>query len=458
MALTGQAAGNCTVKATSSLSGAASATRTITVNNIVLNTVQCAPDAPKAGDTFNESIKARNNVYNMPRINSAYAVLGNDSAPDNPIFRDLKETLATYSYTTSGANIALNTTNVTTSGTVGYPPVPASAFDGYVPVPVWSGHSATINPDGAQTYIYNAAGDIVSVPKRAPSAAKIPANSNRLPVEEFIPADWQRTFAKKRDTDNTAAGAAVNLTQVVRIRTTGGWLGSTQFAVSGGSTGGSTYGEGFYNVTATFVGFTTIPLADPAVGEKGGAVTASNPKMDSAGAAITTAAGKLTYGTMCKFEYKFQKVSNNNGGTTQVGGDAVAWNGTSPFKADVSPTCTGWCSSQSSTTAVANGLSATMGDWKGTFYTHDKLPRTAKDYMTAIGRAGGQAAAAGAQGNANGNGAYFAMRQGGSQNVANDTPSNAPSNPTSGGSTVWNTTPPTNKAVLIKAVTRVNLP
>lgn len=136
-ALTGQGAGNCTVRAVSS--NGAVGTRAVTINSTIINTVNCAPGAPRAGDSYVQSIASRTGVYNPCRIDS-YAVLGNETAPDNPIIRNMKTTQATFNYTAgSGSLVNLTTSAVSTSGTVEYGGVPSGAFEGWVPVPVAAG-------------------------------------------------------------------------------------------------------------------------------------------------------------------------------------------------------------------------------------------------------------------------------------------------------------------------------
>ena len=78
--LSGQAAGDCTVKAVSSLG--ATGTQVVTVTTKILDTVTCLPGAPKAGDVFGESIGQRSNAYGFARVNSSYQSAGYDTAPD----------------------------------------------------------------------------------------------------------------------------------------------------------------------------------------------------------------------------------------------------------------------------------------------------------------------------------------------------------------------------------------
>ena len=447
MALTGQSAGDCTIKATSSLPGAASATRTVAITTRVQNTVSCAPDAPRAGDAFTEEIGSRSNVYNMPRTIT-------NSSPNNPIFRTMKSVQATYNYTAgTGGLVNLNTTNVTNSGTAANPAVPSGAWDGFVPLPVWGGFAAGIrtpgsNPDGSDTYVFNADGSINSVPKRPPTAAKVPANSNLLPVQETMPYDWQRQIALARDAAGTAAGGTVkNFSDqfLVTVRQTGGWLNSLQYSIQGGTTGGASYTEQRYYVKAVFNGFTQLPTTAAAVAtQKGGASASNNPNIDSVGSTLSTASGKLQYGNFCKFTYTFQKVNATNGGTLQETADATAWDGTSPFKADTTASCTGNCATFSNIGTIKAGPGQTMNDWMGTFYTHDALPRVAKNFITAIGRSGGQNAAAGGDTVPQGAGSYYDYKTG--NDVSTDTPSPSGS------------TPPSNVNVKVQSVTRLALP
>jgi hypothetical protein len=467
-ALTGQAAGDCTVKATSSLGG--SATKLVTISTKVLNTVNCLPSAPRPGDALGESIGQRSNAYGFPRVNSSYQTAGQDTAPDNPIFRDMAKAQATYTYTAgAGSLVNLNVTGLTKTGAAAYPAPPAAAWDAAVPLPIWSGFTNAQNPNGASTYVFNADGSINSAPKytaTTDSGGKISQNTTKIPVQEYLNSagaitDWQRAFAAKRDADGTVAGSNVNLTQTITVRQTGGWLPQLQFAVSGGSTGGASYRELRFNVTAKFEGFAAIPTAAPTVGYKGGASGVSNPVMDSAGATLSTANGKLQYGNMCKFSYTFTKLGATATGTAQQAAEATAWDGAAQVKADTTVTCTGWCTSSlggNDSNKVRNAQAAAIGDWTGTFYTHDQIPRVVKNYRTAIGKSGGQAAVTGGQKAANGAADYYAMREGGSQNTSTETPSNSPSNPTSGGTTVWTTSPPSNQDEMVTAVTRLVLP
>ena len=66
------------------------------INNTIINTVNCAPGAPRAGDTFVQKYTTKTGVYLGPRSISM-------SAPDNPLFRDLDDVQATLSYTAGTA-------------------------------------------------------------------------------------------------------------------------------------------------------------------------------------------------------------------------------------------------------------------------------------------------------------------------------------------------------------------
>jgi len=85
-----------------------------------------------------------------------------------------------------------------------------------------------------------------------------------------------------------------------------------------------------------------------------------------------------------------------------------------------------------------------VGDWMGTFYTHDDLPRVAKNTMTAIGRSGGADTVAGGSTTPQGNSPYYDYKTG--NTVSTDTPS------TSGD------TPPSNTAAILQTITRAVLP
>ena len=427
-------------------SNGAVGTRAVTINNTIINTVNCAPGAPRAGDTFVQKYTTKTGVYLGPRSISA-------SAPNNPLFRDMDDVQATLSYTAgTGSLIELRTTAASELGVRSPAGVPAGAWAGAVPLPVWGGHAAAIRTpsgtgqaDGSDVYVYNADGSINSAPKRPGTSTKVPYQSGLLPVREFLPSDWQGQLAKLRDTKGTAAGSNITTYAdkfLVVIRKTGGSVGDLSFGESGGTTGGATYAEEYYYVQAKFEGFAPIPTTAPTTTQKGGAASSSNPLIDRAGVALSTANGKLQYGNFCKISYTFQKANASNGGNTQETADATAWNGTAPFKADISASCTGACALAKSVSEVRNGPSDAMGDWMGTYYSHDKLPRIGTNFMTAIGRSGGQNAKNGKDANPQGNTPYYSKKEG--NNVANDTPAEA--------------TPPSSNGEILQTITRVQLP
>ena len=390
--INGGGAGNCTVRATSSAGG--SNTHTIAINTVTLDTVQCAPDAPRPGDNFNERFKARNSAYQTPR---PFAWGGINYAFHNPKIRQLKDVQATFSYTAAGGGLVnLQTTTLTNSGTAANPAVPAGAWDGWVPTPLAAG--LPTGPSIADTYVFNADGSISSAPKRPAAGAKVAANSSLPPVQEFLPADWQRAFALKRDQDGTAAGNAVNLTQAVTLRETGGFLNRWNHSqgVGIGSWGynGATYIDVHYTVTAVFEGLVDMPLTNPANGWKGTALDSSNPQADSQGAVLTGAHGKVQYGKMCKFSYRFTRVGDAQTNTQGAASDTTPWDAVGSAKTDANGVCssagcsnwTGYGHGSSNLAKITNSIGDAYGDWVGTFYTHDKLPRVAKDFRSAIGR------------------------------------------------------------------------
>jgi hypothetical protein len=442
VALTGGATGNCTVKATSSLNGVgntpATNTRAITISSVTLDTVQCAPDAPRVGDSYNETFKARNSAYEVSR-----APTGGTYVYHNPKIRQLKDVQATFSYTNAGGGfVNLQTTAVSNSGTAASPAVPTGAWDGWVPLPMAAGIP---NGGGADTYVYAADGSMIVVPKRPAHGSVVATNSNLPPVQEFLPADWQRAFAIKRDQDGTAAGQDVNLTLAVTMRETGGFLNRWKYRLSwtAGSYvdyNGATYLDAKYNVTAKFEGFVNVPVTDPTNGWKGTPLSSSNPKQDSAGAVVTGASGKLTYGKMCKFSYRFTRIGDAQTATQGNTPEATPWDNTSAVKTNANGTCgivgcTAWSGQGhgSNTQArITNSIGDSYGDWVGTFYTHDKLPRVAKSFRSAIGRsANSDAWAPSIPSNAvpMGNWAFFDYHDG--NNASTDTPgSNGTTPPT----------------------------
>ncbi len=395
VSLNGPGAGSCTIVATSSLSGTGGAlannSTVLTIAAVTRDTVSCTPDAPRVGDSYDESYKARNSAYLTERTISAFGF-------NNPRIRQLMDVQATLSYTAgAGSLVNLNTSSVSNSGTAANPAVTTGAWDGWVPVPMAGGM-----PNGPATgdpYVYNADGSINSVPKRPANGSKVALSTNLPAVQEYIPADWQRAIAMARDTAGTTAGSAVPGSWTITLRQTGGWLGRWNYSTgSFGSYGGATYLDVPYTVTAVFSSLVTIPLADPTVGYKGGAISASNPKQDSAGATITAANGKLTYGKFCQFTYTLTKVGGA-GGNTQIASDATAWDNTSSAKTDIAPSCNfgqtcfsnwpGYGNGANAAAKVGNTVAESVGDVVGTFYTYDSLPRIVKDYSTAIGRASG---------------------------------------------------------------------
>ena len=389
--INGGGAGDCTVRATSTAGG--SNTHTITINQVVLNTVNCAPDAPRAGDNYDESFKARNSAYQIPRGNTSGTYVFH-----NPKIRQLKDVQATFSYGDAGGGLVnLQTTAISNSGADANPAVPAGAWDGWVPLPM---AGAVPQSGGADTYVYNADGSENSVPQRVAHASDVATGSNLPPVQEFLPADWQRQFAKQRDLEGTLAGNAVGLTLPITIRETGGFLNRWAYRLSwtAGSFvqyGGATYLDAKYQVTAKFEGLVDVPLTDPVNGWTGAPLSSSNPGQDSKGAVVTGAHGKLAYGKMCKFSYRFTRIGDRNTPTQENASSGTAWDGTSAVKTDAAGSCgivgcTAWNNTYghgtSNSDRITNSIGDSYGDWVGTFYTHDKLPRVAKSFRSAIGR------------------------------------------------------------------------
>jgi hypothetical protein len=391
------------VKATSSAGG--SNTHTITINTVTLNTVQCAPDAPRAGDNYDERFKTRNSVYEAPRpfVDPGWLYT---YAFHNPKIRPLRDAQATFSYTAgSGSLVNLQTTALSSSGTAANPAVPSGAWDGWVPLPIKGG--LPNGPVAADTYVFNADGSVNAAAKRPAAGAVVSKTSGLPPVQELSPIDWQRAFALKRDQDGTLAGQPVNLSQTITMRETGGFLNRwnhTQSVGAGNNWGynGATYLETYYVVTATFEGVVDMPTIDPTNGWKGGTSSSSNPKRDSAGAVFTGAHNKLQYGKMCKFSYRFTRVGDAQTTTQADTPDATAWNGIAQTKTDakgicpggIGSGCTNWAGyghGASNQIKMDNSIGDSYGDWAGTFYTHDKLPRVAKDFRSAVGRVGGDA-------------------------------------------------------------------
>lgn len=108
---------------------------------------------------------------------------------------------------------------------------------------------------------------------------------------------------------------------------------------------------------------------------------------------------------MCKFSYRFTRVGEvgaaqqANTPTQANTADGTAWDGVSAVKTDAAGQCkTAGClnwsvagseygyGSNNVFSKNSNTIGDSYGDWAGTFYTHDKLPRVAKDFRTAIGR------------------------------------------------------------------------
>ena len=394
MALNGGGAGNCTVRATSTAGGVN--THTVTINTVTLDTVQCAPDAPRAGDNYGETFKARNSAYQAVR---PYSAGGFTYAFNNPKIRQLKDVQATFNYTNGGGSLINLATTLTNSGTAANPAVPVGAWDGWIPVPMAGGIAN--GPASGDTYVFNADGSINSAPQRPAAASVVSETSALPPVAETLPVDWQRQIAIARDAQSTTPGNAVTGSWPVVLRETGGFLNHWNHSQNVDGVGiskwgysGATYAQAYYQVTASFVGMVNIPLTNPVVGWKGGAISSSNPQQDSAGSTLIGANGKLQYGKMCQFSYRFTRVGNANTITQAGASDAAAYDGSSSAKTDAQGTCSvagctnwgGYGHGSSNAAKISNSIGDSYGDFVGTFYTHDSLPRVAKDFRSSIGR------------------------------------------------------------------------
>ena len=372
VALTGTDANlTCTIKATSSLSGAASATRNIAITKRTQNAVNCSIDVPRAGDTIQQSVSGKNNAFNMPRD------LGTASAPNNPVIRAIPTVTATYNYATGVAGGTILTTQAT-GGNATIPldrdnegktktAVNAAGWLGYVPLPIPAALIKKPSANMVEAYDIDASGQITTPNYWQPAMTSKPnANNDLTPVLENYPADWQAQFAS-RVTGGTAVGASLGTAIPVTIRTLGGWLNGLDFRKLNGGMYGATYKNVYYNVTAKYEGRTTDVL--------------------------TMVANKLEYTNMCKISYTFTRRSVVASPATGTNPDGVPK--TTP--GIVPPPLTGtyagyvWTADIATQKAdisaskddVARGGTDGNGDWVGTFLTHDRLPRVFKDDLEA---------------------------------------------------------------------------
>ena len=97
---------------------------------------------------------------------------------------------------------------------------------------------------------------------------------------------------------------------------------------------------------------------------------------------------------MCKFSYRFTRVGDAQTNTQGAASDTTPWDAVGSAKTDANGVCssagcsnwTGYGHGSSNLAKITNSIGDAYGDWVGTFYTHDKLPRVAKDFRSAIGR------------------------------------------------------------------------
>ena len=383
VALTGQEAGNtCTVVATSSLDGStpgvkATATRDIAITKRTVAATSCNLDVPRGGDSVVQTIAGMNNAYNSPRFISGFA------APNNPDIRTVPTVTATYNYaagsggstvlTTQASGGVENITMYTDLDGRTANPVSANVWLGYLPQPIPADLINKPSPSMVEAYALDASGNITTPNYWQPTMAAKPSKTSALTaVKEFYPADWQRTLAA-RVTGATAVDTVLGAALPVTVRTLGGWLNSYNFKQAGGTMNGASYKNVYYNVTATYKG-------------------------RSATEKLTVANGKLEYTNMCQIDYTFTRraiVNPPAEGITPVGpadpGAVPPVSGTYAnyvWTADIN---TNGASVGCNQACVALGGTNGSGDWTGTFYSHNNLPRVFKDNFLALSTVAGAA-------------------------------------------------------------------
>ena len=414
VALTGQAAGGCTIKATSNLTGNASALRNISITPRTLAASSCTPDDPRVGDVITQTVNTKNNMYNTPRD-----VNGTSGAPSNPVVRDMPAVDVTYNYNAIPGGAA--GTRLTTTATIGGSPGAAGTrWDGFAPLPLPAALPNKHSTSAVTFYDFDTAGNITTPVYWQPKTdSKLTLTDIRTGVQEYYPLNWQNQFASM-----VTAGMAANTTLgtlPVTVRVVGGWLNGKAFVKSGAGLSKASYQNTYYDVTATYKG-------------------------RSATETVTTANGKLIYNNLCQIDYKFvlKPISSSlDAGIQNPSGPADLTPETpttsvnaayinNVWAADVTATKDSF--GVTATKTVLLGGTRSFGDATGTFYTHNNIPRVIKDDKIAIATVSGGAAQNGSGSTPQGNQDYYTEPGGGGIN------------------------PSSFNAQKISSITRINLP
>ncbi len=345
--------GTCSV--TVSQAGFTSDTKTITVGNRIWAASSCVIDAPIAGDKVVESADAYNNNWGMPRD------IGGTVAPNNPLMRDRVAVTYSYNYAAQGTGTRLTTT-LLNSG-IGPIIMPSNNTNGnntttvtgeynaYVPLPVPSAGIPSLHTGVKTFYDLDAAGNITTANYWQPALpAKAAFNDKTAGISEIYPANWAATIAAQ------LSGKPVNTLstafEVTKRDTGGGVLGQYRFAKSGGTLNGASYFQNFYTVVGKLVSNTaskTVPAG--------------------------TTGGTVTYSNMCQIEYTFTRLGVGNLAERADNGADPASRGGAGSSSDTAGACGFPCNIASSAGAVRQGAAKGTGDFSGTFFAHNAIPR-----------------------------------------------------------------------------------
>ena len=345
--------GTCTIQV--SKAGFTSDTKSITIGNRTWAATSCNIAAPIPGDLIKESADAFNNNWGMPRD------ISGTTAPNNPLFRARVPVTYTYNYAAQGAGTRLTTT-LLNSG-IGNITMPANNSNGnntttvtgeynaYVPLPVPSTGIPSLHTGVKTFYDLDAAGNITTPNYWQPAMpAKAAFNDKTAGITEIYPANWMNTIAAQLN--GQPIGTETTGFTVTRRDTGGGVLGQYQFNKSGGTLNGASYAQNYYTVTGKLVSTTaskTVPAG--------------------------TSGGTVTYSNMCQIEYTFTRLGVGNLKEAADPGADPSVRGAEGTVANTAAACGFPCSVASSAGAVRTGMAKGTGDFQGTFFTHNAIPR-----------------------------------------------------------------------------------
>ena len=349
--------GTCTV--TASQAGFTSSTKSIAVGNKTWASTSCVPDVPRSGDSIEESADTFNADWGMQRD------LGSVTAPNNALMRPRVPVTYQYNYAAApsdaapGATTRLTTALVGPSAGIGDIIMPTNNTNGndttivtgeynaYVPMPVPVTGIPSLSAGAVTAYDIDAAGAIVTPnywqPKMATKAA---FNDKTAPLQEFYPAGWDRMIATElSDKAVNTQSTPINIT---RRRVGGGALGQYTYYKSSGTLAGASYFQDYYSVTGKLIANTGT---------------------------TTVKAGKITFTNMCQIEYTMTRLGVGTHTEQADLSPDPSLRGTSGTAADTAAECSDACLLSFSEEEFRNRASYDSGDFKGTFYTHNKVPR-----------------------------------------------------------------------------------